>query len=296
MTENTYSRLPARRILIATDLSSRGDRALDRALRLSREWSAELHLVHVVRPLPPAPMGMDPAVYFQRLPSPKDQAWRLLRRDVLPTAPNVRVHLEEQDASPASVILAVAEREGCDLIVMGISRQRLTVAERTVEHVVRKSRCSVLVVKSRPHSGYNQLMVGSDFTDEAGQALVAAATLFPDAPIVLVHAYMMPYEALLQSSMGAQEMTAGKRLGLQEHLAAAQLPESRKATIRVLVEPGPPGPTLRGQASVDEVDLTVIGAHPRGVLFDSVIGQSRQIIESVPSDLMVVRAIRADAG
>ena len=41
---------PPQKILLATDLSSRGDRALDRAAQLARQWDAELIVVHALEP------------------------------------------------------------------------------------------------------------------------------------------------------------------------------------------------------------------------------------------------------
>src|SRR5699024_10309123 len=41
---------PPRRILLATDLASQTDRALDRAVRLARQWQAQLHVVHALPP------------------------------------------------------------------------------------------------------------------------------------------------------------------------------------------------------------------------------------------------------
>ena len=45
-----------------------------------------------------------------------------------------------------------------------------------------------------------------------------------------------------------------------------------------------------------DADLTVIGAHPRGLLFDAVVGSSRLIIDTIPGDVLVVRAVRGDRG
>ena len=51
-----------KRILLATDLSSRGDRALDRALQLAREWQSTLHIVHAVKAyIPSVPAGVNAA-------------------------------------------------------------------------------------------------------------------------------------------------------------------------------------------------------------------------------------------
>lgn len=71
--------------------------------------------------------------------------------------------------------------------------------ESTSTQVVRKAPVSVLVVRNRPHSAYRTLLVGTDFTDEALQALVMAANIFPQAGIELMHAYQMPHAGSLQN-------------------------------------------------------------------------------------------------
>lgn len=48
-----------RSILLATDLTSRCDRAFDRAARLARQWNAPLHVLHAIESLPPSiPVGV----------------------------------------------------------------------------------------------------------------------------------------------------------------------------------------------------------------------------------------------
>ena len=43
-----WPRMPPQRILLASDLSSRGDRALDRAAQLAQQWGAELMILHAM--------------------------------------------------------------------------------------------------------------------------------------------------------------------------------------------------------------------------------------------------------
>jgi nucleotide-binding universal stress UspA family protein len=282
-----------RSLLLATDLTSRGDRALDRAARLARDWRAELHVVHAVEAAAPAvPVGVDAHAYLRDHPDPRQQAMRQLRRLVgdLP----VRLHVE--DASPAEAILEVAAREGCGLIVLGESRERLVgPLERTSEAVVRSAAASVLTVRDRPSAPYRHLLVGTDFTDEARQALERAAALFPTAAISLVHARPAPYAGLLRATPD-EAATARQLEELRRHLEAADLPEDRRRAVRLEVAHGPVAAVLRRQLQQAEADLTVIGAHPRGMLFDAVVGSSRQILESIPGDVLVVRARRRGDG
>lgn len=285
---------PPRRILLATDLTSRGDRALDRALQLSREWHAELHIVHAVEALPPSvPAGVDPSEYLERYSNARDDALRVIQREIGADEFGATLHVEERVA-PAAAILAVAEREACDLIVVGEARERLLgpVIESTIEQVVRKSPVSVLAVRDRPRRPYQHLLVGTDFTDESQQSLVLAANLFPGAAITLMHAFTVPYATLLDAPPDNRDAAAWHMEKLCEHVAAAHLADDRKASIRGTVENGPPGAMLRRHVVEKGADLTVIGAHPRGVLFDAFVGNSRRIFEAVPGDILMVRALR----
>lgn len=285
---------PPQGILLATDLTSACDRALDRAIALAREWGAKLHILHAVEaPAPTIPFGVNAASYQQQYPDAKDEALRRLQRSVRPDALGATVHIE-QGMSPAAAILAVAGREGCGLVVLGETRQRLVgpLVESTLERVVRQSPASVLVVRDRPHGAYRELLVGTDFTDEALQALVAVANLFPAAAITLMHAHQAPYAYLLEGTPDSREWPARQLARLREQVDAAALPAARQAAIRDAVEAGPPEAMLRRHVLESGIELTVIGAYPRGLLFDAAIGRSRHIVDAIPGDVLVVRAIR----
>lgn len=293
MTEPTRDAGAPRRLLLATDLGSRCDRALDRAAGLASAWGAELHVVHAVEAAPPVvPLGVDADAYLRRFPDPRLEAMRELRRLVggLATA----LHVERAPAAPA--ILDVAAREGCDLIVLGETRGRLVgPLESTADSVVRKARASVLVVRDRPTTPYRRLLVGTDFSDEARQALERAGRLFPAASITLVHAHSVPYAGLVRPSASEDAMP---RLldALRSHVETAALPAASRQAIRTEVVAGTPAAVLRQQVVDGGFDLTVIGAHPRGVLFDAMVGSARHIVDAVPGDVLVVRALPEAGG
>lgn len=297
MDDHSADSAPPRRILLATDLTSACDRALDRAVALARQWDAALHILHVLEAPPPAiPLGVDADRYLERFPEPKDEALRRLHRDVLPVAPGASVHIEHGPA-PAAAILEVAERERCDLLVLGESRYRLMpLGESTLDRVVRQSPASVLVVRDRPHEPYRHLLVGTDFTDEALQALVVVAGLFPTAAITLMHAYETAYAYLLENTPDGSEWAAQQMARLREQVESAALPAARQAGIRNAVASGPPEVMLRRHVLAAGIDLTVIGAYPRGLLYNAAVGRSRSIVDAIPGDVLIVRATRGPVG
>lgn len=57
MNEHPVDREPPQRILLATDLiSACDDRALDRAIAITRDWGSSLHVLHAVAAAPPEVM------------------------------------------------------------------------------------------------------------------------------------------------------------------------------------------------------------------------------------------------
>lgn len=281
-----------RRILLATDLSSRADRAFDRAVQLSHLWGAQLHVLHALDAMQPAvPFGVDAGTYLRGRPDPRADAMQQLRRILLREQVEAQMHVEE--GPPSRAILSAVEREGCDFVVLGQGRDRLIdPIEGTLDHVVRASPVSVLAVRERPYGPYRRLLVGTDFTDESQQALVASMRWFSGAEIAFLHAYSMPYSGLLPRESG--EWADQKLATLRAHLDEVDLPQELRAPIRLHVDAGPPGVVLRRYSEDLDADLTVIGAHPRGLLFDAVVGSSRLIIDTIPGDVLVVRATRSD--
>ncbi|HEY1139906.1 MAG TPA: universal stress protein [Lysobacter sp.] len=283
-----------RRILLATDLSSRCDRAFDRAVQLCHLWAAELHVLHAVEAMRPSvPVGVDADEYIRARPDPRAEATAQLRAMLKREQVQAQIHVEDEAAPRA--VLDVVEREGCDLVILGEGRDRLVGPfEDALDRVVRTSPVSVLAVRSRPYGPYRNLLVGTDFTDESRQALCKSMRWFPGAAFSFVHAYSMPYSGLVPRE---SRQWAGEQLErLRTHLGEAGISAEERTSVRTRVEAGPPSVVLRQQALDMEADLTVIGAHPRGLLFDAVVGSSRLIIDTIEGDVLVVRAVRGDHG
>ncbi len=165
MPESGSTFTPPRRILLATDLSARCDRALDRATQLARQWQVPLLVVHAsTRDTADSWLFDDPppAVDFEQMIRQR------IENDLREPVADLDIHV--QDGTPGEVILAAATRAGCDLIVVGDARDTLRqlVLGSTVEYLVRRSPVSVLIVKQRPHGIYQHVLVGTDFTTESG--------------------------------------------------------------------------------------------------------------------------------
>lgn len=283
------------RILLATDLTNRSDRALDRATQLARQWNAELLVVHAVEDVDAS--SFDPRDTY---PSWRRSAGRDLkiekriRADLRGDVKNLRILVEYGRA--VQVILDVVEREQCDLVIIGMesdeSLQRMFY-EGKVRELVRKSPVSVLVVKGRPAGAYRHLLVGTDFTPESRYGLEVAAASFPQSRITLMHAFEMPYLGLGTDAPLGENFYATERAAIQDFIRDSDIPDQARRNIRPVVEHGAPGLMLRRYVEDHEADLTVIGAFGRGFLFHLLVrGETPHIVDAVPSDVLLVRAPR----
>lgn len=287
--------VPPKRILLATDLSARGDRALDRAVQLAGRWNAELLVVHALEG-----DGLDLPEYqglpsWRHPPSPTALIERQIREDVRGPCPNLRVFVEEGPAN--KVILDVVERERPDLLVIGLGRQRpLGVGlGRTIDELFRRSPVSVLVVKRRPGGPYGHVLVGADYTPEARHGLEVAGAMFSDASMVVMHAYDLPYRGFIDTKLG-HDFGAFEDTSLRTFIGEAKLDKGVRDQVRPIVEHGPPEVMLAAYVIERGADLTVIGAYERSKLFHTVVvGKGPRIVETVPSDVLVVRARRKRA-
>src|SRR5690606_32774670 len=108
----TSKNAPQRCIMLATDLSARSDRALDRAVGLAAQRQARLIVLHVYEPaladrLAPPDPRRDPDRQLAL-------AQRRLARDLGEASPQVEIVVDK--GKPVERIRAAAEERGCELI------------------------------------------------------------------------------------------------------------------------------------------------------------------------------------
>lgn len=287
---------PPARILLATDLSARCDRALDRAAQLARQWQVPLLVVHAVAPASAEPWPVTDDAPAWRVPDQRAAIERQIRRDVGEGIGELGIQLTVGE--PVKVILDAAEREGADLIVLGAAGKSLLgeLFGNTAEQLVRQSPASVLVVGNRPHGAYRQILVGTDFTAESRHGLRAAAALFPAANITLLHALDIPYQSLWLDAAHRADFVKMEQATIEQFITDTGLPEGVRQRIQPLVEHGHPEIMLRNHVLENDAELTVIGALKRHLAFHVLIGGSaRRIVQAVPGDILVVRPPAATA-
>jgi nucleotide-binding universal stress UspA family protein len=136
-------------IVVGTNWSETAEVAFVKALELARSGGAHLHVVTASPPSPPPASGGSAGASAAAAIGPDFQADVVLERTLERLgADDVEVQQHASTAEPGEAILAVAERVGADLIVVGnkgMHRRVLGSIPNTVSH---RATCDVLIVQT----------------------------------------------------------------------------------------------------------------------------------------------------
>jgi len=285
---------PPKRILLATDLSFRCERALDRAAALSAQWPSTLVVVHVLNASDSNILeaGHRPS---WRPSDPHSLAWKKLLADVGAVASKATLLIEEGD--PTEAIARTAEAEHCDLIVVGIAQDTFlgrVFVHRTIDRLLRRSRVPLLIVKERPRRPYPHIVVATDFSEASRYALESTARIFPERKLTLFHAYKAPLSGLMMNAESHRRAYRERAMEeCKEFLRKVRKPDIWQPP-RVLIEDGAPHFLLRDYVRDRDVDLVVLGIHGRNAIVEMVVGRvGKAILDEVPCDVLVLQEPRA---
>jgi nucleotide-binding universal stress UspA family protein len=286
-------------ILLATDLSARCDRALDRAALLAAEWQARLVIVHALEEDAIGTLGGSEHVpSWRRQADPQQMAEIRTRSELREICPGATVVIER--GSVADVILRAAETHGCGLILTGVARNeplgRLVLGS-TVNRLVRHSQIPVLVVRKRGRRPYRSVVVAADFSDSSRHALEATGRFFPRLPLTVFNAHDAPMSGLVTDVASYREqMKQAATREAEDFLRSCDLSGWTGQKPDLLIEYGEPDRLLHDYATEKDIDLVAFGTHGRSMLFDALIGSVAQsLVSTVPCDALVVREPRAKA-
>ena len=265
-------------ILIASDLSSRSDRPLERALRLAEERSSRLILLHVID------------ADGEGGPERERQARRLISADLGSRAAELEIEIAH--GSVPNTIADVAGARRCALIVTGVARFNSPldfVLGTAVDFLVRHASMPVLVVKRRPQAPYRRLLAATDFSGCSRAALEAAAALFPEAEFRLLHASHAAYEAWLDKAATTEAIAEEAEREMQLFVEA--LPDALRARIETKIEIGELSDAVEHGIGEGGCDLLVLGTHGRGGFAHATIGsRAAELLVSASSDVLMVRS------
>jgi nucleotide-binding universal stress UspA family protein len=289
-----------RKVLLATDLSARGDRALERAIALAGATRAHLVILHVFEEVEDTNLtyGSHLVPSWRAPPDAieivKERIRRGLHADFGDAVERATVLVLEGE--PADVIEQVVARDSIDLVVTGIAREGLfarrpVILGRTVEKLLRRVGIPILIVRNRPRGPYEHILVTTDFSDASANALQVAVSFFPNQTLNLMHAFEVPHAGKSTDlPLQIESFKYTRDTDLAGFVTAAVLPEDARRRIVRLVEYGQPARLVRDYVRNRGADLVVLGTRGRGTVMEVLLGSTaKSILETLPCDALVVR-------
>lgn len=281
---------PPERILLATDLSARCDRALDRAALLAAGWRAQLIALNILEP------EQAPDLLLRR-PGESDAsleefARRQLEHDL--AIPDLAVGIHIARGAPDAVIRDIARDEDCGLVVTGMARNETFgrfLLGSTVRDLARNLAVPLLVVRQRARSRYTRVLVATDLSPASRHTLRTAVRFFPDAELTLYHAYQGPLGGLADRPGDTEAICREiERGALADFLTGCDLPTAVTDRLRRVVEYGPLATTLTAYVRRDAAELVALGNHGGLGLVETLLGSSAErMLEWLPCDTLLVR-------
>ena len=277
------------RLLCATDLSRRADRAMLRALLLSRRLGADLLLLH----------SIEAAGTVRTTRRKQVRAQIIMQARARKLAPSGRIpEFVVRVGQYQDTIVEVAGEWDDDLIILGSYRMSLgdSVIGTTAERVIRKASRPILVVNREPRGPYEHVLLTSDLSEvSVGAARLARSLgLLEDCLTSVVHALAPAARSLLRS-FGVGEPVIEKYVRQVGHWTSdkilQQLEQAGLHTTRVsvLAKQGPPLRAIEHAAQLTSADMVVVGASHFPALKRIVIGSiSNEVLRRLTCDVLLV--------
>lgn len=281
------------RLLCATDLSSRSDRAVRRAAVLAKETEAELVLLSVVDDdRPELLLASERRDVTNQL---ADQA--LGMPEIQGLTPRLRVEVGD----PFDAIIRATDEEKADLVVMGEHRRRLLrdmFIGTTIERVMRLGGRPVLMVNRPSERPYRQVLAAVDISEPSASALRAATRLgfAKRGDLTVFHAFLQPGRGSMVLAGLTSEAIAGHvtatavqaRTDVSQYLRrldvdlGPQLPP-------IVVHEGTPAEALKETVARLSPDLVVMGTRAHGAIGRLLLGSTaEEALRTLDCDVLAV--------
>lgn len=288
-----------RQVLAATDFSAPARHAAARAALVAGETGAALAIVHVA--------SLGPLEKFRRLVSemPPELEQSLLdaaRAEMRELAEFLHQHngvsagMHVESGALLSAIIGKADALSADLIVFGArgaSFMRHLLLGSTAERMLGRSVRPMLVVKQTAHEKYRKLLAPVDFSAYSLRMLRHAQAVAPDAEIILLHVFEVPFEGKLRHA-GVEEsqiqhyQAIARREAMQKLQALRDEAGLAPERARLLVLHGNPLQHIIEQEQEQDCDLIVIGKHGESAAEELLLGSvTKHVLTESQGDVLV---------
>jgi nucleotide-binding universal stress UspA family protein len=288
-------------ILVATDFSTRSDRAIRRGVLLAKTYNASLMLTHVVDNDQPE----------LRVKSEFSTASDLLGDQVasLRNVDGVTCSHKIFLGDPFEGIVAAVAETAPDLLVLGPHRRdalKDVFVGTTAERTIRGSRRPVLMANGVPTGYYRHALIAVDLSDYSGDAIKAVMALGLDKKMAVsvVYALDVPGSSLLSRASvtheESEQYVADEKKKAADELSAflAKLQFS-PIHASVCLNISTVADTILSTARSASADLVVIGTRGRGAIAKLLLGSvAEEVLRISDLDVLAIPPApdRSDAG
>jgi nucleotide-binding universal stress UspA family protein len=283
--------LGLKRLLVATDLSSRAEKAITRAVQLAEQHSGTLSVLHI---------WTGASGHETERPQIASRIEKDLRRklEALSLKRTTLASVRVLSGTPFVEIIRQGREEAADLIVVGAHGKDFMkdlLLGTTAEKIVRKGDRSVLVVKQAAQSSYRRVLVGVDFSDNSRHALELALRLAPQAEFHALHVYagvegMLRRAGVTDSGIVRYQRKVAKDARQQMEVFIRSIDRRRKP-IRREVWNGRAGREITTIARRQRADLVAVGTAGRtGIPYILLGSIAEHVMREAQCDVLVVRS------
>jgi nucleotide-binding universal stress UspA family protein len=276
-----------KKILVASDLSPRAEKALARTLSVAAAQGAMLSTLHVME---------DQWEDEDQAATIEETLHHTLQR--LSPAYDGPVTLRVVAGKPFVEIIRRAREEAADLIVVGAHGANFIkdlFFGTTAEKVIRKGERPVLVVKQTPQGPYQRVLVAVDFSKDSRRALELALRLAPQAEFSVLHTYAGFDGQLRRGGVTEAEIARLRRQWAKE--ARQELETFLRdvncgnTSVKRILKYGRASHVITQMAKRLRADLVAVGTTGRTGLPYILLGNvAEHVLREVPCDVLVARA------
>jgi len=270
-----------KRILVATDLSARSDRAVLRAIKLAEKFQARLTIINVID---------------DQIPKRSIESFKSIAQDEIDNClknhnSQVEIDIKIVKGDAYEQILKFSYEEDIDLLVVGIHRH-VNSDEPMIGHVIQRlvdfSHKPIIVVRDRYEKDYNKILAPVDFTNSSVISLKFATDNFSKANFDLIHTYQVPFMGISGSSSIISKQ-AQKESEEDLDNIIHDIEKSHPVKINKIIKKGRISNVLFEEVGHLNPDLLVIGCSEKHFVArfaDASIAD--QILADPPCDVLIV--------
>lgn len=275
-----------KKLLVATDLSSRSDRAVLRAIKLAKSYDAHLTILHII----------DEDTPKELLKEAEKTAKQEINYCLKGRTKDLKFDTKIIVGVPHVEILNTVTREKIDLVILGIHRhtkRKEPLIGNIIERVVKHTLKPVLIVTNRAELDYDNILIGVDFNSHSKKSLKLAFGLFKNSRFHLVHTYFMPFLDIVGDTRELEEVALDSSIRGINSMVKESLKEIGKLPgrykINQQVKEGSITTVLKEEFARLKPELLVLGTHGRSGLAKAIIGSvTEKFLANPLCDILVV--------